>query len=82
MNINDPMEKPAKLVIDAYRYALEHNLNIKSQNDVAIILKTLDPEHSSENDVLAFMPLLGAFDSMTKAELAKRGKQAKTEISN
>lgn len=82
MNINDPMEKSAKLVIDAYSYALEHDLDIKSKNDVAIILKILDPEHSSENDVLAFMPLLGAFDSMTKAELAKRGKQTKFDISN
>ncbi len=82
MDIKDPMEKQAQLVIDAYSYALEHNLNIKSQNDVLKILKALDPEHSSETDVLAFMPLLGAFDSMTKAELAKRGKLPDTNNSN
>lgn len=72
--MTDPVEEKTKLVIDAYRYAIDHNLDITNKEDVTTILKALDPEHSSENEVETFMPMLKAFDKMTKDEVAKREK--------
>lgn len=82
MKTKDPAEKMSELVVDAYKYALDHNLDISNKVDVSTILKTLDPNHSSENDVEAFMPILEFFDRKTKADVAKRKNSEKTELQN
>ena len=71
MKTKDPAEEMSELVIDAYKYALENNLDVSSIEDVSTILKTLDPEHSSKTDVETFMPILEFFDRKTKADVAK-----------
>ncbi len=74
MKLNDLAQEKSKLVVEAYTYALEHKLNIKSQIDVTTILKAVDPDHANPGEVIKFMQMLEAFDEMTKDELAKRGK--------
>ena len=74
MDIKDIAEETAMLVLKAYRYALDHNLDIHKKEDVAKILKELDLERSSEENIEAFMPMLEIFDKMTQAEVAKRNK--------
>ena len=77
MDTKDPVIEEATFVIDAYRYALDNNLDIRSKEDVEKILKALRPEKSSEEHeehVEALMPMLDIFDKMTQAELAKRNK--------
>lgn len=74
MKANKKAEAASKIVINAYIYALEHKLDIKSCDDVTTILKVLDPDHAGKREVEAFIPVLGLFAKMTRAELAKRGK--------
>lgn len=74
MGIKDIAEEKAELVLDAYRYALDNNLDIHNKDDVTKILKELDSKRSSKEDVESFMPMLEIFDKMTKAELEKRRK--------
>jgi len=74
MDIKDPVEEHAKLILDAYSYALEHKLNIKSKTDVVTILKVVNPEHSSEENAEDLMPVLQIADDMIKTDFAKRKK--------
>lgn len=74
MDTKDPIEEHAKLILDAYSYALEHKLDIKSKTDVVTILKAVNPEHSSEENAEDLIPVLQIADEMVKSDLAKRKK--------
>ncbi len=72
MDIKDPIEEHAKLILDAYSYALEHKLDIGSKTDVVTILKAVNPEHSSEENAEDLIPVLQLTDNMVKTDLEKR----------
>lgn len=72
MNTNDPAVEKSKLVVDALAYANTNNLDIKNKEDVAKILQTLDPEHTSEEDVEEFMKLLQGADDLMQADVEHR----------
>lgn len=74
MDTKDQVSKEAAFVIDAYRYALDNNLDIKNKEDVEKIVKALRPEESSQKDIELLMPMLEIFDRITKAELARMSK--------
>ena len=76
MEFKDPVEEQAKLVLDAYDYAITHKLNIKSKEDVAKILKDIDPEHASDAAVETLMPMLQVTDTLIKTDLAGRKKSS------
>lgn len=74
MDIKDPNEEIAKVVMDVYHYALKNNLDIKNRADVAKILKAIDPDNFSEDQVELVMTMLPAIDTIIKKDLAKRRK--------
>jgi hypothetical protein len=76
MSLKDPVEESAKLVLDVYDYALDHNLDIKSKEDVKKILEELNPEHASNEAVEAIMPMLSVTDTLIKKDLTGRKKQS------
>ncbi len=71
MNIKDPNDELAKVVLDVYHYALKNNLNIKNRVDVTKILKAIDPENFSKNRVEVVMTMLQVTDTIIKTDLAK-----------
>lgn len=77
MDTKDPVEEHAKLILDAYTYAHEHKLDIRSKTDVMTILKAINPEHSSEEYVDVLIPVLEITDNMIKTDLAKREETLK-----
>jgi len=50
-----PREDKSALYMKALDYAKEHNLDINTKDDVAMILQVLDPAHTSEKEVDDFM---------------------------
>ncbi len=74
MDTKDPIEEHAKLILDAYSYALDHKLDITNKADVVTILKAIDPEHSSDESAEVLMPVLQIADKMVKTDLEKRKK--------
>ncbi len=73
MNTKDPTEE-AKLVLRIYRYARKNNLDIKDRNNVAEILKTVDPDNFSEDRVDTIMIALQVTAKNIKKDLERRGK--------
>jgi hypothetical protein len=65
-------EEMAELVLDAYRYALENNMDITSREDVTKIVKIIRPEIQKNVDINVLIEGLVAFDRMTKTQKAKR----------
>lgn len=74
MDIKDPNDELAQVVMDVYHYALKHNLNIKNRADVAKALKDIDPENFSEDRVDLVMTMLPITDTIIKKDLEKRRK--------
>ncbi len=72
MKPNDPLEEPAKLVVDAYNYALSNKLDISDKADVEKLLQVLDPEHASDMDLEDFMMMLDTLDKLTRNRIAKK----------
>ena len=72
MDIKDPVEEESKFVMDAYRYALDNNLDIKNSADVEKILKALRPEKSGDSDVITIMPMLKLAEDTIQADVEKR----------
>lgn len=73
MSTLDP-EKAAKLVLEAYQYARENNLDVNKREDVVKILKAIDPENFSEENVEPIMIGLQATATKFRTELEKRNK--------
>lgn len=73
MNTKDPIEE-AKLVLRIYRYARKNNLDIKDRNNVAEILKTVDPDNFNEDRVDAIMIGLQVTAKKIKTDLTRRNK--------
>lgn len=77
MDNNDKAaQEMTELVLDAYKYAMDNNMNIANREDVAKILEILKPEANVDIDVL--IQGLVALDKTTKEEAAKR----KPKLSN
>jgi len=74
MDIKDPNEELAKVVMDVYHYALKNNLDIRSRTDVVKILKVVDPDNFRENRVELVMAMLPVTDAIIKKDLARRVK--------
>ncbi len=72
MDIKDPVEEHAKLILDAYSYALENNLDITNKQDVVKILEAVNPGNSSEEFAESLIPVLQMTDHMIKTDLEKR----------
>ena len=72
MDTKDPAIEKTELVINALSYAHEHNLNIQNKDDVKKILEVIDPDHSSEEEVEAFMKLLQAANSLIEKDVERR----------
>jgi len=77
--MDKPTEK-ATLVINALDYARTHNLEINNKQDVKKILEALDPLHTSEEEIEAFMKLLQ--DTNTLMEMIDKNKTEKTNLPN
>lgn len=73
MSILDP-EKAAKLVLEAYQYARVNNLDVNKREDVIKILKAIDPENFSEENVEPIMIGLQATATRIKADLERKNK--------
>ena len=80
MKINDENTEKAELLLNALDYALTHNLDIHKKEDVEKILKTLDPEHTSEEEVKEFMCSLQ--DADTIIDMLSRKKTKKSDLPN
>lgn len=77
--MNDQVVEKSELVIDALRYANDHNLDISNRDNVVKILKVLDPDH--KQDVDEFMELLLSGEAfMDKTARDKEPK--KTDLPN
>lgn len=74
MDTKDPVEEHAKLILDAYSYALEHKLDIRNKQDVVKILEVVNPGNSSEEFAESLIPVLQIADNMVKTDLEKRKK--------
>ena len=77
--MKDPVVEKSELVIDALKYAQDHNLDINNQDDVAKILEVLDPEHTEDID--EFMELLKNAE-VAMDILAKKKDPEKTNLPN
>lgn len=74
MDTNDPAVEKSELVVDALAYAHTNNLNIRNKEDVTKVLKTLSPDHSSEEEVEELMRLLQGADDLIQADVEHREK--------
>lgn len=74
MDTKDPVEEHAKLILDAYSYALEHKLDIRNKQVIVKILKAVNPGNSSEDFAESLIPVLHMTDHMIKTDLEKRRK--------
>jgi len=73
MSTQDP-EKAAKLVLRAYQYARANNLDVNKREDVVKILKAIDPDNFSEENVEPTMIALQATVTRFRTDLEKRNK--------
>ncbi len=67
-------KRPAKLVVDAYSYALSNKLDIRNKTDVEKILQALDPERANDMSLDDFMVMLDTLDKLTKNRIAEKEK--------
>lgn len=74
MDIKDPNDELAIVVMDVYHYVLKNNLDIKNRADVVKALKAVDPENFSEDRVDLVMTMLPITDTIIKKDLDKRSK--------
>lgn len=74
MNSDDLIDKQSQLVIDAYTYALEHDLDITKDEDVASILNTLDPTHSIQMNAEQLMQAMVILDKKIRQDMTKRNE--------
>ena len=72
MDTKDPAIEKTEQVIDALKYAHEHNLDIQNKDDVRKMLEVIDPKHSSEDDVEEFMRLLQAANALIGKDTERR----------
>ncbi len=72
MNNNDQVIKKTELVIDALSYAHKNQLDINNEDDVKVILKAVDPEQADNTDVVEFMGLLKAANTLMKEDAKRR----------
>lgn len=73
MDTKDPAVEKTELVIKALDYAHSHNLDIRNKEDVAKIIKAIDPEHSSQQNLEDFMKLLHAANTLIEKDVKRRG---------
>lgn len=74
MNIKDPNDELAIVVMNVYHYALKNNLDIKNKANVIKILRTIDPDNFSEDRVELVMTMLPVTDTIIKKDMANKRK--------
>ena len=72
MNIKDPITEKSELVMEALRYAHDHNLDIKSKEDVKKVLQVLNSEPIGEVDVDQFMVMLQSAKDLIQKDVNRR----------
>lgn len=55
-----------------YSYAVANNLNIKSEEDILSILKTVDPENATKESANAFSKMLQLFGMKFRETLKEK----------
>jgi hypothetical protein len=74
MNSDDLINKQSEFVVDAYKYALEHDLDITKDDDVASILNILDPNQSIQMNADQLLQALVILDKKTRVDISNRNR--------
>ncbi len=74
MNTNDPAETEAKLIMDIYEYALDHNLDVENRDDVIQIMKVLNQEDLSDERIERLMTALQITAKKIQSDVDRRKK--------
>lgn len=74
MNTKDPAQEEAELVMDMYDYALTHNLDIKSKDDVMKIMEVFNEENTDDERIERLMKALQITAQRIQSDITRRKK--------